>query len=49
MRIPNLHDLEMLDRFVQGLKPSLFERVMEQATKTFEDATRLSEHASLVQ
>ena len=49
MRIPNLHDLEMLDHFVRGLKPSLFERVMEQAPKTFQDATHLAERANLAQ
>ena len=49
MQIPNLYDLEMLDCFVGGLKLSLFERVMEQAPKTFEDAAYLKEHDSLAQ
>ena len=35
--------------FLQGLKPSLFEQVMEKAPKTFEDATHLAEHASMAQ
>ena len=47
MRIPNLHDSEMLDCFVWGMNPSLFERVMEQAPKTFKDAAYLMERANL--
>ena len=49
MLIQNLHDSEMLDHFVQGLKPSLFEQVIEQAPETFEDAAHFTERASLAQ
>ena len=49
MQILNLHNSEMLDRFVQGLKLSLLERLMEQAPKTFEDAACIAECASLAQ
>ena len=47
MQIPNLHDSKMLDCFMQGLKLSLFECIMDQASKIFEDANHLAERASM--
>ena len=49
MQIPKLHDLEILDHFVQGLKPSLVEKVMVKAPKTLKDAAYHSERTSLAQ
>ena len=49
MKTPNLNNLEILDHFVQVLKPSLFERLIEQAPKTLEDSTHLAEYAGLAQ
>ena len=49
MQILNLPISEILDYFVQGLKSSLFEQAMEQASRTFEDAAHLAEHASVAQ
>ena len=49
MQILNLHNLEILDHFARGLKLSLFERVMEQAPKTFDNAARFAEHGGLEQ
>ena len=49
MKILNLHDSEMLDYFVQGLKLFLFEQVIKQAIKIFEDAANLAKCSSLAQ
>ena len=49
MQILSLHDSEILDHFVQRLKPSLFKQVIEQAPKTFEDTDHFAKRASLAQ
>ena len=49
MRIPILHDSQVLDYFMRGLKPSPFERIMQQTPKNFEEDAHLIEHTSLAQ